>query len=161
MISPTLRVASHTGMPLEPVSNRLQPAYPESVANTFRSTVMVVVADLVDGQLRAVGGGSGVIVGGDGSVLTNYHVLHRKDARLRDVFIIGRFISLDQPPRLVCAATPRRRSCSRDRMALIRDMDLDGRPVAECPVRRPYLADRSGPARTSCRRARGCGSGLS
>lgn len=129
MISPTLRVSSHTGMPLEPVSNRLQPAYPESVARTFRSTVMVVVADLVDGQLRAVGGGSGVIVGGDGSILTNYHVLHHKDARLRDVFIIARYVE-GQPPQLVCAGHPSASKLQPEiDLALIKcDMDLDGRP---------------------------------
>ena len=33
-IAPTLRVASHTGMPLVPQSSRLQPTYPASVART-------------------------------------------------------------------------------------------------------------------------------
>lgn len=129
-IAPTLRVASRTGMPLVPQSSRLRPAYPESVALTFRSTVMVVVADAVDGQLRAVGGGSGVIVGADGSVLTNYHVLHRKGAELRDVFVLARFVGPDQPPRLVCAGHPSASKLQPELdLALIKcDMDLDGRP---------------------------------
>ncbi len=129
-IAPTLRVASRTGMPLVPQSSRLQPVYPESVALTFRSTVMVVVADKLDGQLRAVGGGSGVIVGADGSVLTNYHVLHRKGAELRDVFVIARFVAADQPPRLVCAGHPTASKLQPELdLALIKcDMDLDGRP---------------------------------
>jgi S1-C subfamily serine protease len=129
-IAPTLRVASRTGMPLVPQSSRLQPAYPESVARTFRSTVMVVVADLVDGQLRAVGGGSGAIVGADGSVLTNYHVLLRKETQLRDVFVIARFSAPDQPPQLVCAGHPSASKLQPELdLALIKcDMDLDGRP---------------------------------
>lgn len=130
MIAPTLRVASRTGMPLVPQSSRLQPAYPESVAQTFRSTVMVVVADLVDGQLRAVGGGSGVIVGADGSVLTNYHVLLERETELRDVFVLARFAAPDRPPQLVCAGHPSASKLQPELdLALIKcDMDLDGRP---------------------------------
>jgi S1-C subfamily serine protease len=131
-IAPTLRVASHTGMPLVPQSSRLQPAYPASVARTFSSTVMVLVADLVDGRLRAVGGGSGVIVGADGSILTNHHVLDRTEDRLHDVFVIGRFVAIDQPPRLVCAGKPSASKLQPDvDLALLKcDTDLDGRPWA-------------------------------
>ncbi len=130
IIAPTLRVASHTGMPLVPQSSRLQPAYPESVARRFSSTVMVLVADVVDGRLRAVGGGSGVIVGADGSVLTNHHVLDRSDDKLHDVFVIGRFVATNQPPRLVCAGRPSASKLQPDLdLALLKcDMDLDGRP---------------------------------
>ncbi len=130
IIAPTLRVASKTGMPLVPQSSRLQPRYPEVVARAFTSTVMVVVADVIDGQLRAVGGGSGVIVGGDGSVLTNYHVLHQKDGKLHDVAILARFVGADQPPQLVCAARPAASKLQAELdLALLKcDMDLDGRP---------------------------------
>lgn len=129
-IAPTLQVSSHTGMPLVPQSSRLQPAYPESVARTFKSTVMVLVADIVDGRLRAVGGGSGVIVGGDGSILTNHHVLDRDENKLHDIFVIGRFVAIDQPPRLVCAGRPSASKLSPEvDLALLKcDMDLDGRP---------------------------------
>ena len=129
-IAPTLRVSSHTGMPLVPQSSRLQPAYPESVARTFPSTVMVMVADLVDGKLRAVGGGSGVVVGADGSILTNHHVLDRTEDKLHDVFVIGRFVGIDQPPRLVCAGKPTASKLQPGvDLALVKcDMDLDGRP---------------------------------
>jgi S1-C subfamily serine protease len=129
-IAPTLHVASHTGMPLVPQSSRLQPAYPASVARTFSSTVMVMVADVVDGRLRAVGGGSGVIVGADGSILTNHHVLDRDETKLHDLFVIGRFVAIDQPPRLVCAGHPSASKLQPDvDLALLKcDMDLDGRP---------------------------------
>src|SRR5678815_5376054 len=49
----------------------------------------------IDRLLRARGGGSGVIVGGDGSILNNYHGIHDGDGRRHDVFSIGRFSTLD------------------------------------------------------------------
>ena len=108
---------------------------------------MVVVADLVDGRLKARGGGSGVIVGADGSILTNYHVIHDKDGRLHDVFVIGRFSDARQAPQLQCAGRPSRSKLQRELdLALIKcDMDLDGRawtPASDaacgrrCPRRR-------------------------
>lgn len=130
IVEPTLRVATQTGLPLVPQTTRVsQKKYPTNVARAFDSTVMVVVADLVDGRLRARGGGSGVIVGADGSILTNYHVIHDKDGRLHDVFIIGRFSEPDQAPQLQCAGRPNRSKLQRDLdLALIKcDMDLDGR----------------------------------
>jgi S1-C subfamily serine protease len=130
VVAPTLRVPTQTGLPLVPQTGRLsQRTYPSGVGRAFESTVMVVVADLVDGRLRARGGGSGVIVGADGSILTNYHVLHDKDGRLHDAFIIGRFSAPDQAPQLHCAGKPNRSKLLRDSdLALIKcDMDLDGR----------------------------------
>ncbi|MBV8758155.1 MAG: trypsin-like peptidase domain-containing protein [Deltaproteobacteria bacterium] len=130
IVEPSLRVATQTGLPLVPQTTRVsQKKYPANVARAFDSTVMVVVADLVDGRLRARGGGSGVIVGADGSILTNYHVIHDKDGRLHDVFVIGRFSEPDQAPQLQCAGRPNRSKLQRDLdLALIKcDMDLDGR----------------------------------
>jgi S1-C subfamily serine protease len=130
VVSPSLRVPSQTGLPLVPQTSRLsQRKYPGPVGRAFDSTVMVVVADLVDGRLRARGGGSGVIVGGDGSILTNYHVIHDKEGRLHDVFVIGRFSAADRAPQLQCAGRPSRSKLLRDLdLALIKcDMDLDGR----------------------------------
>jgi len=130
VVPPSLRVPTQTGLPLVPQTGRLtQRKYPSGVGRAFDSTVMVVVADLVEGRLRARGGGSGVIVGADGSILTNYHVLHDKDGRLHDVFIIGRFSSPDRAPQLHCAGRPNRSKLLRERdLALIKcDMDLDGR----------------------------------
>lgn len=144
-IAPTLRVASKTGMPLVPQSSRLQPLYPEPVARAFASTVMVVAADVIEGRLRAVGGGSGVIVGSDGSVVTNYHVLHQKDGRLHDLVVIARLNAPDRPPQLVCAARPAASKLQAEvDLALLKcEMDLDGRPW------QPAQSGRSWPALTA------------
>jgi len=130
VIAPSLRVPSQTGLPLVPQTSRLsQRKYPGGVGRAFDSTVMVVVADLVDGRLKARGGGSGVVVGAEGSILTNFHVIHDKDGRLHDVFVIGRFSAPDKAPQLQCAGKPSRSKLMRDQdLALIKcDMDLDGR----------------------------------
>jgi S1-C subfamily serine protease len=130
VVAPTLRVPSRTGLPLVPQTGRLsQRKFPGGVGRAFDSTVMIVVADLVDGRLRARGGGSGVIVGPEGSILTNYHVLHDKDGRLHDTFVIGRFSAPDHAPQLTCAGRPNRSKLLRDLdLALVKcDMDLDGR----------------------------------
>jgi S1-C subfamily serine protease len=130
VVRPSLRVQSQTGLPLVPQTSRVsQHAYPNGVSRAFDSTVMIVVADLVDGRLRPRGGGSGVIVGGDGSILTNYHVIHDKNGRLHDVFVIGRFSTPDQAPQLQCAGRPSRSKLLPELdLALVKcDLDLDGR----------------------------------
>ena len=130
LVAPTLRVASQTGLPLVPQTGHLSTRqYPNAVAHAFDATVMVVVADVVDGRLRARGGGSGVIVGKDGSILTNYHVIHDRNGRLHDAFVIGRFSDQDKAPQLHCAGKPSRGKLQRELdLALIKcDLDLDGR----------------------------------
>jgi S1-C subfamily serine protease len=130
VVAPTLRVATQTGLPLVPQTGHLSTRkYPNAVARAFDSTVMIVVADVIDGKLRARGGGSGVIVGRDGSVLTNYHVIHDQNGRLHDVFVIGRFSEQDKAPQLHCAGKPSRSKLQRELdLALIKcDLDLDGR----------------------------------
>jgi S1-C subfamily serine protease len=130
VIVPTLRVESRTGLPLLPQVGRLaRREFPAAVGSAFQSTVMVVVADLVNGRLRARGGGSGIVIGGDGSILTNFHVLHDREGRLHDVFVIGRFVGPDRSPALVCAGRPSRSKLQRELdLALIKcDTDLDGR----------------------------------
>ena len=130
VVAPTLRVPTQTGLPLVPQTRTLsQRTYPNSVARAFDSTVMVVVADLVDGRLKPRGGGSGVVVGADGSILTNFHVIHDKDGKLHDVFVIGRFSQPDHAPQLWCAGRPSRSKLQRDiDLALLKcDLDLDGR----------------------------------
>ena len=130
VVAPSLRVPTQTGLPLVPQTRTLsQRTYPNAVARAFDSTVMVVVADLVEGRLRPRGGGSGVVVGSDGSILTNYHVIHDKDGRLHDVFVIGRFSQPDHAPQLWCAGRPSRSKLQRDLdLALVKcDLDLDGR----------------------------------
>ncbi len=130
VIAPSLRVPTQTGLPLVPQSRTLsQRTYPNAVARAFDSTVMVVAADLIDGRLKPRGGGSGVVVGSDGSILTNYHVIHNKDGKLHDVFVIGRFSKPDQAPQLWCAGRPSRGKLDRELdLALIKcDLDLDGR----------------------------------
>ena len=130
VVAPTLRVATQTGLPLVPQTGHLSTrTYPNAVARAFDSTVMIVVADVIDGKLRARGGGSGVIVGRDGSVLTNYHVIHDQNGRLHDVFVIGRFSEQDKAPQLHCAGKPSRSKLQRELdLALLKcDLDLDGR----------------------------------
>ncbi|MGN6110312.1 MAG: S1 family peptidase, partial [Kofleriaceae bacterium] len=130
VVAPSLRVPTRSGLPLVPQTRSLgQRTYPNPVARAFDSTVMVVAADLVDGRLRARGGGSGVIVGADGSILTNYHVIHDKDGRLHDAFVIGRSSQPDRAPQLLCAGRPNRGKLQRELdLALIKcDTDLDGR----------------------------------
>jgi S1-C subfamily serine protease len=130
VVAPTLKVATQTGLPLVPQTGHLSTRkYPNAVSHAFESTVMVVVADVVDGRLHARGGGSGVIVGKDGSVLTNFHVIHDQRGRLHDVFVIGRFSEQDKAPQLFCAGKPSRGKLQRELdLALIKcDLDLDGR----------------------------------
>ncbi len=134
VVAPTLRVpqkpGSRSALPLVPQTRgATHRSYPDPVAKAFDSTVMIVVADMVDGRLQARGGGSGVIVGADGSILTNYHVIHDKNGRLHDVFVIGRFSQLDKAPQLQCAGRPNRSKLQRELdLALVKcDTDLDGR----------------------------------
>jgi S1-C subfamily serine protease len=130
VVAPTLRVATRTGLPLVPQTGHLSTRkYPNAVAHAFEATVMVVVADIIDGRLHARGGGSGVSVGRDGSILTNYHVIHDQRGRLHDVFVIGRFSEQDKAPQLFCAGKPSRGKLQRELdLALIKcDLDLDGR----------------------------------
>ncbi|MCW5809248.1 MAG: trypsin-like peptidase domain-containing protein, partial [Deltaproteobacteria bacterium] len=131
VVAPSLRVQSRSGLPFQPQARSIGVRqYPPAVGRAFSSAVMVIVADLVDGRLQARGGGAGVIVGTDGSILTNYHVVHDKDGRLHDLFIIGRFDKeLDRMPKLTCAGRPNRGKLQREiDLALIKcDTDLDGR----------------------------------
>jgi len=134
VVAPTLRTpqrpGSRSALPLVPQTRgATHRSYPDPVAKAFDSTVMIVVADMIDGRLQARGGGSGVIVGADGSILTNYHVIHDKNGRLHDVFIVGRFGQLDQAPQLQCAGRPNRSKLQRELdLALVKcDTDLDGR----------------------------------
>jgi S1-C subfamily serine protease len=57
-------------------------------------------------------------------------VLLDKGSRLREVFVIARFVSPDRPPQLVCAGRPSASKLQPELdLALIKcDMDLDGRP---------------------------------
>ena len=172
VVAPSLRVQSQTGLPLVPQTGRLsERTYPAPVGLAFESTVMVVVADLVDGRLVARGGGSGVIVGGDGSILTNYHVIHDHaavqggdpDVRLHDVFVIARYKSPDQAPQLaVRGATEPRQAPARARSRAAQVRHRSRRPRVE-PRERwdlgdagrdPLVGHQDGPAAVGARLSR-------
>ena len=128
--APTLQVESQTGLPLVPqVGRATKPNQPGAVGKAFDSTVMVIVGDLIDGRLQPTGGGSGVVIAADGSILTNYHVVHDSNQRLHDVFIIARSNQTEKAPVLICAGRPSRSKLQPETdLALIKcDMDLDGR----------------------------------
>jgi S1-C subfamily serine protease len=116
-------------MPLIPQNRVTRTKAPEPVLAAIPATVMVVVADVIDGRLVAVGGGSGVVVTGDGSIITSYHVIEGAAPRLHDLFVIARQVGDDSSPQLVCAGKPSRSKYDIDKdIALIKcDRDLDGR----------------------------------
>jgi S1-C subfamily serine protease len=133
IVAPTLRVAgplpSSSGLPSPPVA----PDYPPHLRAVLPATVLVLVADQVQGRLTPVAAGSGTVVASDGSILTNHHVIFDRDRdRLRDAFVIGRPGFRDPAALLVCAGHPDRARLLPDLdLALIKcDSDLDGRPLA-------------------------------
>ncbi|HTJ42740.1 MAG TPA: serine protease [Kofleriaceae bacterium] len=156
--APSLRVESRTGMPLLPQVGRLERTQrPPAVDAIFPSTAMVVVVDVVDGRLRAAGGASGIIIGADGSIITNYHVLRAAPPstpdppglppRLHDLFVIGRFAGVGRPPTLVCAGHPSRAKFdAKLDLALVKcDTDLDGRAWAPASITWPAIATKKPP----------------
>lgn len=157
--APSLHLDKHSGMPLLPQVSRLgRTQRPDEVSAVFSSTAMVVVVDIDNGRLRAAGGASGIIVGADGSILTNYHLLRAKagatDARgvrapdrLHDLFVVGRYVGVDQPPQLVCAGHPDRSKYDPllD-LALIKcDTDLDGRAWLASSITWPAMPTQRAP----------------
>jgi S1-C subfamily serine protease len=156
--APSLRVESRTGMPLLPQVGRLdRTKRPAAVDAVFPSTAMVVVVDVVDGRLRAAGGASGIVIGADGSILTNYHVIRAEPPgtpdpqnappHLHDLFVIGRFAGVDKPPQLVCAGRPSRAKYdAKTDLALLKcDTDLDGRAWSPSSIAWPAISTKRPP----------------
>mgnify|MGYP001561910262 CR=1 FL=1 len=127
-------------MPFGPRSQAM-PAQVEHVAERLASTVMVIAVDQIGGELRAVGGGSGVILSRDGSILTNFHVLQGGDGGLHDLFVIALY-RRGHAPEIVCAGHPSWSKLARDAdLALLKcDMDLDGRPWNQGTMGDPWPA---------------------
>jgi S1-C subfamily serine protease len=155
----SLHVDKHSGMPLLPQVSRLgRTQRPDEVSAVFPSTAMVIVVDVDTGRMRAAGGASGIIVGTDGSILTNYHLLRAKAGttdprgihlpdRLHDLFVVGRYVGVDQPPQLICAGHPDRSKYDPllD-LALIKcDTDLDGRAWSASSITWPAIATNRAP----------------
>jgi len=145
--APSLRVDAPPGGSLRPVSRPATAAPPAPVAAAFASTVMVVVADVEDGRLRAAGGGSGIVVGPDGSILTADHVVAEPGGRLHDVFIVARYTGADRVPELLCAGHPDRAKLQPELdLALLKcDSDLDGRALDPSELGWHPLATEGGP----------------
>ena len=114
---------------LVPLVVRAQADRASTLALTMPSVVVVLAVDVRGGELEAMASGSGTIVSADGAVLTNHHVLHdAREARLHDLFLIGRFRAEHREPQLVCAGSPADGELAPELdLALIRcDADLDG-----------------------------------
>jgi S1-C subfamily serine protease len=99
---------------------------------TEPGVVMVLVADVVDGELVARSSGSGTVVTRDGAVLTAAHVLLDEAAggRPHDLFLVGRFRGEGAEPELLCGGLPgaARRLDAVDLALIACDRDLNGQP---------------------------------
>lgn len=155
MIRPTLRVSGSEQHEMTGVAGtgeqRPRPRWPRSSMDTFHdatpygmsgrsarsaangpeaAVVVVVALDHVAGRLEAMSAGSGVVVTGDGAVLTAFHVLHDAVSdRLHDLVVIGRPGRFPGEPELICAGYPESGQHDRDRdLAIVRcAVDLTGR----------------------------------
>jgi S1-C subfamily serine protease len=115
---------------LSPLDSQAELPRREIVKATMPAVVMVLAADIVDGRLQPVSSGSGTILSADGSVLTNYHVINNAEqARLHDLFVLGRFRRADEEPEFVCAGHPNAAKMKPNLdLALIKcSLDLNGR----------------------------------
>jgi S1-C subfamily serine protease len=131
-VAPTLAVDPAVAGPgLLPVATERGGELPPATRAVVPAVVLVMAADLVDGRLTPVSSGSGTIVGADGSILTNYHVLADEvKSRTRDLFVIGRYRPDSRDPELSCAGRPARGHVDPDSdLALIKcDLDMNGQP---------------------------------
>lgn len=130
MVEPSLRVpADADPVTLSPLLSTGARIHREVIKQALPGVVLVMAVDFAGGRLVPVSGGSGTIVSRDGSVLTNFHVVHDSERnRLHDLFVIGRFRSEDSEPEYVCAGRPNRsKLVPEEDLALIKcDLDMDG-----------------------------------
>ena len=94
---------------------------------TLHDVAELIHRDLAESFKYARVWGTAIIT--PGTQMKGDYVIHDKDGRLHDVFVIGRFSTPDKAPQLACAGRPSRSKLQRDLdLALIKcDMDLDGR----------------------------------
>lgn len=130
LLAPTLMVPPDGGAsPLSPMFGAGKRINSDVVKRTLPSVVMVMAVDLQDGALVPVSSGSGSVISTDGSILTNFHVVHNDERqRLHDLFVIGRFRGIETEPEYVCAGRPNRSKLLPELdLALIKcDLDMDG-----------------------------------
>jgi S1-C subfamily serine protease len=98
---------------------------------TSPAVVMILAVDVEAGRLVPVASGSGSLITRDGSILTNYHVIHDESRdRPHDLFVVGRFMSDQRQPDLYCAGIPAHaREIAALDLALIKcELNLRGQP---------------------------------
>ncbi len=104
----------------------------QQVIESVTPAVTMVISVKREGKkLIPIASGSGTIVGNDGSILTNYHVIASpKTNQLHEYFVVARFRSFDSEPELVCAGRPSfgKLKPSLDLAMIKCDLDLSLRP---------------------------------
>ena len=105
---------------------------PEQRNNLSQAVVMVVAADVLDGEPRLLSSGSGTVITSDGAILTNDRVVWNEEkSRVHDEIYIAAADSPGGEPAVVCRARGSTVLVRRESdLALVKcETDLIGRPL--------------------------------